>query len=172
MSFSFSLTGADLTTERLVLAPWSTDELSAVLDGRRLPHWAEDYPAEGDRVIAGFISEQPDHLRQTYGQRQIVERETGLVVGAIGLFWPPADRAIEVGYGIVPSRRGRGYATEATRALAGFVLAAPGVDTVYANVELSNPASGRVLEKAGLRRVSSDAETARYAATAADLLRA
>ncbi|MEU2515889.1 GNAT family N-acetyltransferase [Streptomyces syringium] len=172
MSFSFSLTDEGLTTERLVLRQWSTDELSAVLDGRRLAHWAEDYPAEGDRVIAGFISEHPDCLRQTYGQRLIVEREAGLVVGSIGLFWPPTDRAIEIGYGIVPSRRGRGYATEATRALAGFVLAVPGVDIVYANVELSNPASGRVLEKAGLRRVSSNAETARYAATAADLLRA
>ncbi|MEV4868329.1 GNAT family N-acetyltransferase [Streptomyces syringium] len=169
MSFSFSLTGADLTTERLVLTHWSTDELSAVLDGRRLAHWAEDYPAEGDRGIAGFISEHPECLRQTYGQRLIVERETGLVVGAIGLFWPPSDRSIEIGYGIVPSRRGRGYATEATRALAGFVLTAPGVDTVYANVELSNPASVRVLEKAGLRRVGADAETVRYVGTAAGL---
>ncbi|MFD7239121.1 GNAT family N-acetyltransferase [Streptomyces syringium] len=168
MSFSFSLTGTDLTTERLVLRQWSTDELSAVLDDRRLLHWAEDFPAEGDRGIAGFISEHPECLRETYGQRQIVERGTGLVVGAIGLFWPPTDRAVEIGYGIVPSRRGRGYATEATRALAGFVLAAPGVDTVYANVELSNPASGRVLEKAGLRRVGGDAETARYVVTAAD----
>ncbi|MFF5127745.1 GNAT family N-acetyltransferase [Streptomyces syringium] len=172
MSFSFSLTNEGLTTERLVLRQWSLDELAAVLDVRRLAHWAEDFPAEGDRAIAGFMSEQPECLQETYGQRQIVERETGLVVGAIGLFWPPADRAVEVGYGIVPSRRGRGYATEATRALAGFVLTAPGVDTVYADIELSNPASGRVLEKAGLRRVGSDAETARYVATTADLLRA
>ncbi|GGR43803.1 GNAT family N-acetyltransferase [Streptomyces netropsis] len=169
MSFSFSPTGTDLITERLVLTQWSTDELSAVLDERRLARWAEDFPAEGDRAIAGFMAEQPECMREAYGQRQIVERETGLVVGAIGLFWPPADRSIEIGYGIVPSRRGRGYAAEATRALAGFVLAAPGVDTVYANVELSNPASGRVLEKAGLRRVGSDAETVRYVGTAADL---
>jgi hypothetical protein len=63
------------------------------------------------------------------------------VVGSIGLFWPPDDGAIEIGYGIVASRRGRGYAAEATRALTAYALTAPGVDTVFATVELSNPAS-------------------------------
>ncbi|GGJ80655.1 hypothetical protein GCM10011583_10200 [Streptomyces camponoticapitis] len=95
-----------------------------------------------------------------------MERATGLVVGAVGLF-PPADGTIEFGYGIVPSRRGLGYASEAARAIAAFALTAPGVHTVHANVELSNPASARVLEKAGLTRVSADDETARYETDAA-----
>ncbi|MFI6084875.1 GNAT family N-acetyltransferase [Streptomyces sp. NPDC051217] len=151
----------DLTTDRLVLRSWPTAEVSAAVVGEgRLSHWAEDFPAEGDRVIAGFIAEHPDTLGP-YGQRQIVERATGLIVGAVGLF-PPAEGTIEFGYGIVPSRRGRGYASEAARAIAAFALTAPGVHTVRANVELSNPASARVLEKAGLTRVSADDGTARY----------
>ncbi|WP_309140528.1 GNAT family N-acetyltransferase [Streptomyces sp. PKU-EA00015] len=164
---SFSSAGTDLTTDRLVLRIWSAGELAAVLGGTHRAHWAEDFPADGDRVIAGFVTGSPDALH-AYGHRLVVERDTGLVVGSIGLLWPPTDGAVEIGYGIVPSRRGRGYASEATRALAQFALTAPGVHTVHAQVELSNAASVRVLEKAGLRRWSSDADTARFRMTAAD----
>ncbi|WKX71118.1 GNAT family N-acetyltransferase [Streptomyces sp. XD-27] len=165
---SFSLTGTDLTTDRLVLRPWSAAELAAVVGDARPAHWAEDFPAEGDRVIAGFLTEHPGGLAE-YGHRQIIERASGLVVGSIGLFWPPSDGAIEVGYGVVASRRGRGYASEATRAIVEFALTAPDVHTVQADVELSNPASVRVLEKAGLRRWSDDGTVARFRTTASDL---
>jgi RimJ/RimL family protein N-acetyltransferase len=165
------LTGTNLTTDRLVLRQWSTDELTAVLGDGRMAHWAEDFPAEGDRVIAGFIAGQSDEPGEPgeYGHRLIAERESGLVVGSISLLWPPRDGALEVGYGIVASRRGRGYATEATRALVEFALSSPDVHTVYADVEVSNPASVRVLEKAGLHRWSEDATTARFRTAAPDL---
>ncbi|MBB4917112.1 GNAT family N-acetyltransferase [Streptosporangium saharense] len=147
-SFS-SVSSTDLTTGRLTLRPWAPHEITAVLDGDRLAHWAPDFPAEGDHVIAGLLANQADG----YGHRLIVERESGLVVGSIGLFWPPNEGALEIGYGVVPSRRGRGYASEATRAMVEFALGLPGVHTVHADVEPSNPASVRVLEKAGLRPV-------------------
>ncbi|MEO3886166.1 GNAT family N-acetyltransferase [Nonomuraea sp. B5E05] len=150
-----------LTTDRLVLRPWATGEIAAVLGGERLEHWADDFPAEGDRVIAGILAEQPELLGD-HGHRVIAERESGRVVGSIGLFWPPAEGAIEIGYGVVPSRRGRGYASEATRALVAHALTAPEVHAVTATAELSNPASIRVLEKAGLRWWSADGETVRY----------
>ncbi|MFF8290044.1 GNAT family N-acetyltransferase [Streptomyces sp. NPDC016309] len=154
----------DPTTDRLVLRTWTPDDLAAVAAGAHPPHWAEDFPAEGDRVIAGFIGEHPESLG-AYGQRLVVERAGGLVVGSIGLFWPPDDGVLEIGYGIVPSRRGRGYAAEATRALVAHALTAPGVHTVCATVERSNPASARVLEKAGFARWSEDATTARFRVT-------
>ncbi|GFE24610.1 hypothetical protein Sliba_50630 [Streptomyces nigrescens] len=162
---AFVPSGTDLLTARLLLRPWSDGELAAVLDGTPQPHWAADFPADGDRVIAGFTAENPD-ARGVHGQRQILERDGGRVVGAIGLFWPPSDGSLEIGYGIVPSRRGRGYASEAARALVAFAFTAPGVHTVCADVELSNPASGRVLEKAGLVRWSSDDRLARFRLTA------
>ncbi|MFH8572810.1 GNAT family N-acetyltransferase [Streptomyces sp. NPDC017993] len=162
---SFRLTGADLATDRLVLRPWPADEVTAVLGDERRAHWAADFPAEGDRVIAGYIAERPD-AHGTYGQRQIIERDSALVVGAIGLFWPPVDGYLEFGYGIVPSRQSRGFATEAARAVVEFALIAPGVHTVGADVELPNPASARVLEKAGLEHWSSDGALARFRITA------
>ncbi|WP_211288933.1 GNAT family N-acetyltransferase [Actinophytocola xinjiangensis] len=150
-----------LITDRLILRSWSNPEVTAVLDGQRPPHWAEDFPAEGDRVIAGLFAEHPLWLGE-FGHRQVIERHTGLVVGSIGLFWPPSDGTVEIGYGIVASRRGLGYASEATGALTAFVLGNAGVHTVEAEVELSNPASVRVLEKAGFRRSGADERVARY----------
>ncbi|MGK5630233.1 GNAT family N-acetyltransferase [Streptomyces sp. URMC 123] len=144
-----------MITERLVLRKWSADDVAAVVGDGRSAHWAEDFPAEGDRVIAGVIAQLSDHENE-YGHRQIVERASGLVVGSLSLFWPPSDGALEIGYGVVPSRRGRGYAPEATRALVEYGLSAPGVHAVFARVELANPASIRVLEKAGLHRWTAD----------------
>jgi RimJ/RimL family protein N-acetyltransferase len=159
---------ADLTTERLILRTWTALEAATVADGGRLEDWAEDFPEEGDRVIAPLLAAQPTWLGP-FGHRLIVERESGLVVGSLGLFWPPTDGEVELGYGVVPSRRGRGYAPEAARALAAHASTAPEVETVFANVETANPASVRVLEKAGFVRTGfvrtgfdADKGTARY----------
>ncbi|MFJ3900188.1 GNAT family N-acetyltransferase [Streptomyces sp. NPDC090025] len=142
---------ASLTTDRLVLRPWSTDDTALAVAGDRAADWAEDFPSGPDRMIAGLIAERPD-WRGPYGHRLVVERETGQVVGSIGLKWPPKEGVLELGYGIAPGHRGRGYATEAARAVAEFGLTAPGVHTVSAEVHPSNPASARVLEKAGFVR--------------------
>ncbi|MEU6678758.1 GNAT family N-acetyltransferase [Streptomyces sp. NPDC046853] len=152
---------ADVSTERLVLRPWTPGEAAAVLGDTRSTHWADDFPAEGDRVIASLFEQNPDWLG-VYGHRLVIERESGLVVGSIGLFWPPSEGVLEIGYGIVASRRGLGYASEATRALVEFALTAPGVHTVSAGVELSNPPSVRVLEKAGFHRQSTEGNVARF----------
>ena len=153
----------DLTTDRLVLRPWTTAQATAAVAGTRQTQWASDFPADGDLVVAALLVKNPAWLNE-YGHRQIVERRSGLVVGSLGLFWPPEDGAIEIGYGVVVSRRGCGYASEAARALTEFAFTAVGVRAVHADVELANPASVRVLEKAGFSLWNTDAEkgTARY----------
>ncbi len=167
MTSSTSSAHIQLTTDRLALRPWRLSEAAAVLDNTRLVDWADDFPAEGDRVVAGLFDQFPAWLGE-HGHRLIIERDSGMVVGSIGLFWPPSEGILEIGYGVVASRRGRGYATEATRALAEFALTAPGVHTVFANVELSNPASVRVLEKAGFHRWVAEEHTARFKMTKPD----
>jgi RimJ/RimL family protein N-acetyltransferase len=55
---------------------------------------------------------------ESFGVWVIIERESATVVGDIGFMGPPgADHTVEIGYSVIPDRRGRGYATEATRAL-------------------------------------------------------
>jgi ribosomal-protein-alanine N-acetyltransferase len=158
--------GVDLISERLILHPVSADHVAMVMAGRRSPGWADDFPDEGDRVIAGLLTRRgvPSGRDQDFGQRLVIERASQLVVGGAGFFGPPdADGRTELGYGIVPSRQGRGYATEVLLELVRFGLADPETVELFAGVELVNVASVRVLEKAGLRRISETASEATYA---------
>jgi RimJ/RimL family protein N-acetyltransferase len=51
-----------------------------------------------------------------------------------------------------PAHQGRGYATEASRALVAHAFEHYGVHRVYGRLEPRNEASARVLEKLGMRR--------------------
>jgi len=151
----------DVVTARLLLPPVTAEHVAAVVAGRRLPEWAPDFPSEGDEVIAAMLHRDgiPDG---PFCQRLVVERETGLVVGGIGLFGPPEAGRVELGYGVVESRRGRGYATEAARAMVETAFGLPGVREVVAGVDPANPASLRVLEKVGLTFEAPDGDEDRY----------
>jgi RimJ/RimL family protein N-acetyltransferase len=62
----------------------------------------------------------------------------------------PEDGRVEIGYGLVESRRGRGHATVAATAMVHLALGLPGVTEVVAGVDLAKSTSVGVLEKAGL----------------------
>jgi RimJ/RimL family protein N-acetyltransferase len=155
------MTGPEVTSPRLVLRPLRWEAVTAIVDGNRLDGWAPDYPDGGDRVIAGLLDRQGRAAvdRSTgrwWCHRQVVERTTDLVVGGIGFLGPPGDGTVEVGYGIVPSRQGRGYATEALTALVAVAWTDPGVRSVWAGTDPGNLASQTVLERAGFSRVAAD----------------
>lgn len=79
-------------------------------------------------------------------------RATGDLVGAIGFTFAEEHARAELGYWIgLPFWR-RGFATEAATALTDFGFRALGLNRVQAHHYASNPASGRVLLKTGLRR--------------------
>jgi len=78
-------------------------------------------------------------------------REDGVLLGAIGLRVEPDHARGEVGYWIGVPYWGQGFATEATRALIDYAFDRLGLNRVYAYHFTGNPASGRVMEKAGMR---------------------
>jgi [ribosomal protein S5]-alanine N-acetyltransferase len=155
---------SEIVTARLALRPITAEDVSAVLDGQRRPDWAADFPAEGDQVVAGLLARTglPAGDARRFGHRLVVERDSGTVIGGVGFFGPPQDGEVEIGYGIVPSRQRRGYATEAVQAMVADVFRSDGVQTVTANVDLDNPASLRVLEKSGLTLCTHNQEQATY----------
>lgn len=81
--------------------------------------------------------------------------EDDVVVGEIGGgFIRPG--VVEIGYAIVTSCWGRGYATEAVRAFLDRARAVAGIERVIGHTPLDRPASGRVLEKAGFSNVGEE----------------
>jgi aminoglycoside 6'-N-acetyltransferase len=87
-------------------------------------------------------------------QMTVVERAGGALVGDVGI--APVDDepgVLKVGYTIDPAAQGRGYATEAVRALVSYAFDTLGAEVVRMHASADNAASIRVAEKAGLRFV-------------------
>lgn len=83
----------------------------------------------------------------------IIERASDLAVGQMGTKgMPDADGTVEIGYGINPSSRNHGIATEAAQAFVAWLLDQPSVRRVTAECGVDNVGSRRVLEKVGFER--------------------
>jgi [ribosomal protein S5]-alanine N-acetyltransferase len=77
-------------------------------------------------------------------------RGTDTPIGSIGVVIDGPKAMF--GYVLGRAWWGRGYATEALRPLVGWAMAEPGVRRAWAYCSTENPASARVMEKAGLAR--------------------
>jgi RimJ/RimL family protein N-acetyltransferase len=88
--------------------------------------------------------------RDGWGFWAIEERESGRLVGGVGVFplnWEGPE--FELGYHVVPSAWNRGYASEAAAAVLAAAWEA-GLDHVVAVAMPGNVASRRVMEKLGM----------------------
>ena len=82
----------------------------------------------------------------------MVLKETGQLIGHM-VFHPWfAPRTYEIGWVFHPGWHGRGYATEAARALLDYGFRELGLHRIIATCQPENPASYRVMEKIGMRR--------------------
>ncbi len=144
-----------LTTTHLHLRPFVLADAAEVqrLAGAReiaemtlrIPHPYPDGVAEGWILSHGGAWERGDELNLA-----VTRLEDGVLVGAIGLALALADARAELGYWIGVPYWGRGYATEAARAVVAFGFGALHLERIHACHFGGNPASGRVLSKAGL----------------------
>ena len=95
-------------------------------------------------------------LQEEAGQFRVwvmIERDTSTVVGDIGFVGGPGeDGVVEIGFSVVPSRRRRGYASEAVGELVSWASMQPGVRTVVARCRADNAGSIGTLERAGFVR--------------------
>jgi GNAT superfamily N-acetyltransferase len=73
-------------------------------------------------------------------------------IGLVGFKgFPDAQGQVEIGYGLAPTYRNRGYTTEAVQTLIDWAFLTPErIAIVAANTALDNIASHRVLQKVGL----------------------
>lgn len=86
-------------------------------------------------------------------------RETRFGAGLIGFKGIPAYPAdVEIGYGIDPACQNHGFMTEAVIGLSSWAFKDPRCTGIFANVLKTNPASSKVLEKAGFTRLSTNVD--------------
>jgi RimJ/RimL family protein N-acetyltransferase len=145
----------------LTLHQTTSNQLSALLDrpersdidGLLLPKNEEICPRFWIEFVNDQLNQDPkngfwwsprsivvDSLAETLRER--------LIVGMIGFKSPPdSNGAVEIGYGIVPSQQGQGFATQAVNLLIKEGFSKAEIQTIEACTVPMNSASGRVLEK-------------------------
>ncbi|MFE4665380.1 GNAT family N-acetyltransferase [Streptomyces sp. NPDC056716] len=151
------LPAGPLTLE--ALTPASAADLATGGDGGFT--WIEGGPMDGTRVAAELLLKAYAEgvLRPRFGVFVLVRRADDLAIGGMGFHSAPdGDGRVEIGYDLVAAARGRGYATEALRGLAGWALAQDDVRCLFATVEPDNAASRAVLARAGFSRVDGGGE--------------
>jgi len=145
-----------LTTERLRLRPFALRDARRVqtLVGAReianttlnIPHPYEDGMAE-----AWIRTHAPRYAADELATYAITLRDSEELVGAVGLVIDRAHARAELGYWIGVPYWNHGYATEAARELVRFGFEDLALQRIHAAHLVRNPASGRVMQKAGMR---------------------
>jgi ribosomal-protein-alanine N-acetyltransferase len=59
---------------------------------------------------------------------------------------------LEIGYGLIPSERGKGYCTEAARLMVDYLFLSKDIVRVFATTHPKNMISQKILEKVGFKR--------------------
>lgn len=155
-----------IDTPRLLLRAMSASDVEHVVEGRPPDgvRWAAGYPSPGERAAAArvvrTIAETGDPT--PFGSYEIRLGTDGPVIGGLGFHGVPDEAGhVTIGYGLVPSVRGMGYASEALRALLRFARDR-GVACVHGDTDLDNIASQRVMTAAGMRLVREDSLLKHY----------
>lgn len=145
-----------LTTARLLLRPFVEADAPTVeplVSERAIAemtlHIPHPYPAG---AAAEWIGSHPGLWQSGAGVTYAVcEADSGTLVGAIGLGVTVEHAKGELGYWIGLPFGGRGYCTEAARAVVAFGFETLGLHRIQAHHFVKNPASGRVMQKLGMR---------------------
>ena len=143
-------------TASLVRAEIENREEFARLLGAFVPEsWPPETLVDALPVFRAELESNPDHVGwwcwyalasgDSAGEHQLV--------GGVGLKGAPVDGVLEIGYSVLPEFQCRGYATEMVHGLVEWAMSQPGVDRIIAQTEWANPASVRVLHKAGFTQI-------------------
>ena len=142
-----------LRTERLVLRPYEMDDAEAFVEAWASEEWsslllsrpmnrAEVVEMVRRRVDLGdgeFLSLVLEHDGTVVGDSMLHLQGTGLSEG-------------EIGWTILPQHTGRGFATEAARAVLRLAFEHYGLRRVVANLDARNDRSAALCERLGMRR--------------------
>ena len=138
---------ARIRTTRLELVSKSKADVQAMIDSMS--------PYEKAQMSAGWLARFAASKTDDpwiYGFTA-VRLDDHVTVGTGGFATPPMDGMVEIAYGVAPEVEGKGYATEAARALTEFARTFKEIRTIRAHTLPAGLASQRVLAKCGYQHV-------------------
>ncbi|TFG44930.1 MAG: N-acetyltransferase [Dehalococcoidia bacterium] len=145
-----------IETERLVLRPFrtgDTEEVASLANDEELSRYIPAIPYPYPRYAAAeWLSTQQakfdEGLEIVFA---VTKKEDGGLIGAMGLILTPEHRRAELGYWIGREYWGHHYATETGRAVLNYAFKTLGLESVIAHHLSPNSASGRVMQKLGMK---------------------
>jgi RimJ/RimL family protein N-acetyltransferase len=144
-----------LETLRLEMRAFVEDDVDEVYrldrDPRVMKYIADGKPSTRDMVVQRlkrFI--RYPKLYPDLGAWRASRRDNGAFIGWFALNYAGKSTDIEVGYRLLPSAWGRGFATEGAKALVDYGFDDLGLYRIIGVTHPGNKASQRVLMKAGL----------------------
>ena len=131
-----------IETNRLRIYPASREQMEAFI------------AAQTDELLKAAYTEMLDGCLAHPGQWEwyavwMMELKDGTHIGELCFKGLSEDGTAELGYGVAEAYRNCGYAAEAVSALVEWAFRQRGVIGITAEIEASNTASRRVLEKTG-----------------------
>ncbi|MGO7074685.1 GNAT family N-acetyltransferase [Rhizobium johnstonii] len=147
--------------EKTMIIELTSHDFEAVLKGMAPHHLrlVQDSAIAPPDVLA-MLSRLAAEIGADFSPSAWMIVEDGEIVGLCSIVRVPQDGNIHIGYGIAPSRQGRGCTTRAIGQLLEWARDDPRVALISAETGFENIASQRVLERNGFIRVGEriDAE--------------
>ncbi|MEX0750336.1 MAG: GNAT family protein [Dehalococcoidia bacterium] len=147
-----------IRTDRLILREITLDDWPAVLAYQRDPQylryyaWTEDRSEDDVRAFVKMLADLQHQQPRRKFQLAITLPGDDALIGNCGIRRKDGkDFEADIGYELSPAHWGRGYATEAARAMVAYGFEELKMHRVSSWCIADNVASARVLEKAGLR---------------------
>ncbi|HUB19400.1 MAG TPA: GNAT family N-acetyltransferase [Acidobacteriaceae bacterium] len=142
-----------LETPRLLLREMTLADAPALFSVLGDPETMRFYPrpyTPGE--VSDWIARQIIRYPTGSGLLAIILRDSGELIGDCGLVWQEVEGVLEpeIGYHVHRDHQGRGYASEAARAVRDYAFQRSGCDHVISMIRPENQPSRRVAEKNGL----------------------
>ena len=148
-----------IETDRLLIIPLTMEQLQLYLeaDGRleeklQLADSGRTFSPEVKKIV---LQDTMVKLNKASGDNYlyytfwiVVQKSTRLIVAELGFKGEPDEKGeIEIGYGTMPSERGKGFMTEAVAGIVAWAKNKPEIVAILAETEESNLASIKIVQK-------------------------
>ncbi len=145
-----------IDTERLQLrqiTPNDADAMMSIYSGEEMMRFLAQPPSDTREKALGLIEWFSGNYQNQIGiDWGIALKGETQLIGMCGAYgWNREDRKVDIGYHILTPYWGKGYATEATRALLGWCFENLDLHRIQADCTDGNLGSERVLLKSGFQ---------------------
>ena len=155
---SLASSGPVIETEHLILRRWRADDVAPNTAMLSDPDSTRFITSDGEPVVEEFIGWRNAAIMAGhwalpgFGLFVVEDKSSGKFAGRVGPWMPRGWPGFEVGWGIAPEFRGRGYAVEAARASIDWAFATFDIDEIIHCIDQENAASQAVARRLGAQK--------------------